>query len=194
MTRFRSPAGHRPLAAAVALATAAATLYARQPHAGSTHEPAASEGGVSVWFSPRGGCEAAVVEQIAAAQHTVDLRAYSFTSYAIGQALVDAAGRGVRVRAILDAKAAREERREPDLVAAHGVVTYTDAEHPIAHDKIVVVDNAVVVTGSFNFTQQAEQSNAENLVVIRGRPAIAAAYTEDFERHLKHSRPYRAGE
>ena len=191
----RYPGRHAPptplLIAAAAAGLVAATVYVRQ---GSTREPAATEGGVSVWFSPCGGCEAAVVEQIAAAKTSVDVRAYSFTSHAIGQALVDATGWGVRVRAILDPKAAWEDRREPDLVAAHRVVTYTDAEHPIAHDKIVVVDDGVVVTGSFNFIGQAETSNAENLVAIRGRPAIAAAYAEDFERHLKHSRPYRAAE
>ena len=43
-----------------------------------------------------------------------------------------------------------------------GIPTKIDALHAIAHNKIVIVDGAVVVTGSFNFTKQAENNNAEN--------------------------------
>ena len=51
-----------------------------------------------------------------------------------------------------------------------GVATYIDAKHEIAHNKVMVLDGATVITGSFNFTKQAETSNAENLVVIEGKP------------------------
>ena len=44
----------------------------------------------------------------------------------------------------------------------------TDALHSHAHNKIIILDDAVVITGSFNFTRQAEIGNSENLLVIRG--------------------------
>lgn len=52
---------------------------------------------------------------------------------------------------------------------------------------MIIVDGSTVITGSFNFTRQAENSNAENLLVIAGKPKIAKAYEENFAAHLAHS-------
>lgn len=59
----------------------------------------------------------------------------------------------------------------------------------IPHNKVIVVDNAVVITGSFNFTSHAENENAENLLVIRDAE-LAAKYAANFRAHLDHSEPY----
>ncbi len=170
-------------------------LFARAPSkSGQPMPPAATEDGISAYFSPQGGSEAAVIEQIDGATHTVDLQAYSFTSRGIGSALVHAAARGVKVRVVLDSKVAKEERREPDYLAAHGIDIWLDAQHPIAHNKVCLIDGAVLITGSFNFTEQAERSNAENLLVIHDHPKLVAAYEENFEEHLKHSYRYEPDE
>jgi phosphatidylserine/phosphatidylglycerophosphate/cardiolipin synthase-like enzyme len=153
-------------------------------------EAAVTTDGISVYFSPRGGCEAAVVSQINGAAQTVDVQAYSFTSNRIAHALAAAHSRGVRVRIILDKKATdgdAAQARQGEYLQEQGVPIYIDGDHPIAHDKIVIVDGSTVVTGSFNFTKQAENENAENLLVIAGRPSLAAAYEKNFELHLSHS-------
>jgi phosphatidylserine/phosphatidylglycerophosphate/cardiolipin synthase-like enzyme len=54
---------------------------------------------------------------------------------------------------------------------------------------VMIIDGEVVITGSFNFTKQAEQANAENLLVIRDQP-IAEKYTENWRAHAEHSEPY----
>jgi phosphatidylserine/phosphatidylglycerophosphate/cardiolipin synthase-like enzyme len=51
---------------------------------------------------------------------------------------------------------------------------------------MIVLDISIVTTGSFNFTRQAEQKNAENLLVLRSRQ-LAKAYIENWEKHWKHS-------
>jgi hypothetical protein len=51
-----------------------------------------------------------------------------------------------------------------------GVPVWIDSKHAIAHNKVMIIDGANVITGSFNFTKAAEKSNAENLVIIAGRP------------------------
>ena len=134
--------------------------------AGSAEPAAANEDGVTVYFSPRGGCEAAVVRQIDQAEHTIDMQAYGFTSSAIAQALVKAKSRGVNVRAVLDREATKENDVQAVYLQDHGVPEWTDGEHPIAHNKVMIIDGKTVITGSFNFTRQAENSNAENLVIL----------------------------
>lgn len=54
----------------------------------------------------------------------------------------------------------------------------------------MLIDGETVVTGSFNFSKAAEEDNAENLLVIGGRPELFRAYQQNFEEHLAHSEPY----
>jgi phosphatidylserine/phosphatidylglycerophosphate/cardiolipin synthase-like enzyme len=183
------PAMRRTTIPVVVVVLISAALLARE-RTPETKGPAVVEGGIAVFFSPKGGCTDAVVEAIGHAKKSVDMQAYSFTSYKIGEALAQAQARGVKVRAIIDKKEAKEQNKEPDYIAAHGVPTWTDGEHSIAHNKIIIIDRAIVLEGSFNFTQQAETSNAENLNVIQDHPKLAAAYEENFEKHLKHSEKY----
>lgn len=61
--------------------------------------------------------------------------------------------------------------------------------HGLAHNKIMVIDRAVVITGSFNFTKAAEEVNAENLLVIRDS-GLAAKYAANWQEHFRHSVTY----
>ena len=158
-------------------------------HAG----PAAAEDGIAVYFSPKGGCTQAVVEEINAAQKVIWVQAYSFTSEPIAEALLRARDRGVQVTVILDEKAAGEHYSSARFCYNQHLDIYVDAKHPIAHNKIMILDAATVITGSFNFTNQAEQANAENLLILKGKPALVAAYQANFQHHLDHAERYVPG-
>lgn len=54
----------------------------------------------------------------------------------------------------------------------------------------MIIDQSVVVTGSFNFTKAAEEKNAENLLVIKGDPVLVKKYLANFQEHLGHSEKY----
>jgi phosphatidylserine/phosphatidylglycerophosphate/cardiolipin synthase-like enzyme len=117
------------------------------------------------------------------------VQAYSFTSAPIAKALVDAHKRGVKVEMILDKSQRSEKYSSADFVIHAGIPTKIDAQHAIAHNKTIIVDGAVVVTGSFNFTKAAESNNAENLLVIRDK-ALAEKYTANWKAHAEHSEVY----
>jgi phosphatidylserine/phosphatidylglycerophosphate/cardiolipin synthase-like enzyme len=61
-----------------------------------------------------------------------------------------------------------------------------DAKHAIAHNKVMIIDGEAVITGSFNFTKAAEESNAENLLVIRDKK-LAERYIKNWQEHERHS-------
>ncbi len=105
---------------------------------------------VEVYFSPNGGCTDAVVVQLQAAQETVLVQAYSFTSAPIAKALVDAHKRGVRIQVILDEGQRTEKYSSATFLNNAGIPTFIDAAHAIAHNKVIVIDGQVVITGSFN--------------------------------------------
>ncbi len=144
---------------------------------------------IDVYFSPKGGCTEAVVKELGTAKKTVLVQAYSFTSAPIAKALVDAHKRGVDIRVILDKSQRTAKYSSADFVAHAGIPTFIDAKHSIAHNKIIVIDGATVLTGSFNFTKAAEEKNAENLLVIRDK-AVAEKYTANWQAHVEHSENY----
>ena len=144
---------------------------------------------VDVFFSPKGGCTEAVIAELVKAKKTVLVQAYSFTSAPIAQALVAAHKRGVVVQVVLDKSQRTEKYSSTDFVAHAGIPTYIDAKHAIAHNKVIIVDAAVVLTGSFNFTKAAESSNAENLLVLRD-PKLAERYIVNWREHQSHAEPY----
>ena len=76
-----------------------------------------------------------------------------------------------------------------DFLANQGVPTMIDANHAIAHNKIMIIDGETVLTGSFNFTKAAQDNNAENLRILRN-PTLAAQYTQNWDAHRQHSQPY----
>ena len=153
-------------------------------------EPQASiPQGVQVYFSPRGGATDAVVNTLNQATNSVLVQAYSFTSAPIAQALVAAHKRGVKVQVILDKSQRTEKYSEADFLQHNDIPALIDAEHAIAHNKIIIIDGYLVLTGSFNFTRAAEEHNAENLLVINDT-ALAKKYVSNWEAHEQHSEPF----
>ncbi len=68
----------------------------------------------------------------------------------------------------------------------NGIPTFIDRAHAIAHNKVMIIDMLTVITGSFNFTKAAEESNAENMLIIRSS-ALAQLYMTNWNYHKKHS-------
>ena len=167
-------------------ATGAYTLLFLARLAERLLRPAPSHG---VHFSPKGGCTDVVVSELARARHEVLVLAYSFTSRPIAQALVDAKLRGVHVEIVLDHSNEKEEHTDLPFFVGQGLTPLIDPHHAIAHNKVMVLDGRTVLTGSFNFTNQAEHDNAENLLVLRDYPDLARAYRQNFLAHKEHARP-----
>ena len=116
--------------------------------------------------------------------------AYSFTSAPIAKALVRAHRRGVKVQVLLDKSQKMEKYSSADFLSNTGISTKIDAAQAIAHNKVMIIDNETVITGSFNFTKAAEESNAENLLVVRDKE-LASRYIENWQLHEDHSESYR---
>ncbi len=157
--------------------------------------PASGPVNCQVYFSPKignpddFGCTDAIVGALADANKRVLVQAYTFTSKPIAQALLDAKKRGVDVRIILDKSQRTEHYSEADFFAHMGIPTFIDPVHAIAHNKVMIIDDYTVITGSFNFTRAAETRNAENLLILHNAE-LAALYTKNWEFHLSHSDPY----
>jgi phosphatidylserine/phosphatidylglycerophosphate/cardiolipin synthase-like enzyme len=143
---------------------------------------------VEVCFVPSTtSCTDLAVKQIAAAKTSIYLMAYSFTSKPIELALVAAAKRGVKVEVILDKSNVGYKYSGSTVMVAAGIPTTIDDSHAIAHNKIVIIDESVVLGGSFNYTNAAQKSNAENMTVTKDAK-IAALYLANWKLHRAHAK------
>jgi len=115
---------------------------------------------IEVYFSPHNGATAAIVREIDRAHSEILVQAYSFTSAPIAESLLKAHKRGVKVEVILDKSQKTQKYSSSTFFANARIPTYIDADHAIAHSKIILIDRSVVITGSFNFTRAAEEKNA----------------------------------
>jgi phosphatidylserine/phosphatidylglycerophosphate/cardiolipin synthase-like enzyme len=142
---------------------------------------------VGLYFTPPADVAAAVIEVIDKSKTEVLVQAYGFTHNGIAQALLRAHARGVSVKVLLDAKTDTSNRYVTDLLQAQQIPLKLDASHAIAHNKVIVVDGELVITGSFNFTNSAQTRNAENLLVLKST-GLADSYKANWQTHWNHSR------
>ena len=121
---------------------------------------------IQVRFSPGGHCTQFIKETIAKAQQTILVQAYAFTSLPIADALIQAHQRGVVVRVLVDRSQLISKYAQVRHVAEQGIFVAVDKTPGIAHNKVMIIDDHYVLTGSFNWTKAAETINAENLLLI----------------------------
>lgn len=150
----------------------------------STTEGMAAEV-LGVYFTPPANAAAAIVNAIDASKCEVLVQAYGFTHNAIAQALVRAHQRGVVVRVLLDQKSQSSNRYVMDVLTDAQIELRQDGNHAIAHNKVMVIDQAIVITGSFNFTNSAATRNAENFLVLKSAD-LAEKYRLQWQNHWAH--------
>ncbi len=121
---------------------------------------------IQVCFSPEENCTQLVEAAIAKAQKTILVQAYSFTSLPIAKALIAAHQRGIAVRMLVDHSQLTGKYSQVRHVMEQGIAVAVDKVPGIAHNKVMIIDDQYVLTGSFNWTQAAETRNAENLLLI----------------------------
>src|SRR5260370_11532181 len=148
-----------------ALGLLAAALFCGPSARGRAFEDTHSAASWQVFFSPQGGCTRAIVDAIGAARRQILVQAYEMASPQIKSALIAAHKRGVQVSAIFDPEALKGTNTMVGELSSGGVPIFVDSTHSpgLAHNKVMVIDQAIVITGSFHFTRAAQTRNAQNL-------------------------------
>jgi phosphatidylserine/phosphatidylglycerophosphate/cardiolipin synthase-like enzyme len=164
----------------------------RQPHA--VAEPSdSSEITIQLCFEPEGQCAGMAVHEINAAKRQILVNAYSFSAgTGIAEALAAARGRGLDVEAIVDKTTPCQRHSAVPVLAAAGIPVWIDSKVRIAHAKVLIIDSADTVEGSFNFSVAA-RFNSEDMNVVRS-PAVAAQYERHWRLRRGASVPYQRRE
>ncbi|MFO0929442.1 MAG: phospholipase D-like domain-containing protein [Gemmataceae bacterium] len=139
---------------------------------------------VENYFAPHDHCANHVIDAISKARKSIRFLAFSFTHNGIGNAMLQQAKSGVEVKGVFErtqASSRTEYRSSHARAAGEAVSVYLDANPRNMHHKVIVIDEATTVVGSFNFSENADKSNDENLLIIHN-PAVAKRFEEEFRR------------
>ena len=137
---------------------------------------------VSPKFSSRESLAKAVTNSLGQAKKRVTLALYGFNNNELAEELVQLAKKGIAVRLKIDTAKGAEKKTGAIIgrLKEAGGQIQTVAPDGRNHNKFVVIDGTVVLTGSYNWTAKAE-SNWENLLVI-DCPELAKAYESEWEK------------
>ena len=97
---------------------------------------------------------------------------------------------GMEVELIMDRQNSRIKSSVRPSLRRAGITVYTAPEGMRMHNKVILIDDSLVITGSFNLTWSADRKNVENLLILRGRPRITEAYLRQHKWLRKRSKKY----
>ena len=142
----------------------------------------ASTPGTRVIFSPKGGTSKELARLIKVAKKEIAVAAYAFSSKYLGQALSAALKRGVKIRIILDGDNARKSYSIDEWLASEGIeIRLAEIKRGSLHHKFMLIDAKLLITGSYNFTNESEFRNHE-AAIFTNHKGLIQSFTAEFER------------
>jgi phosphatidylserine/phosphatidylglycerophosphate/cardiolipin synthase-like enzyme len=136
---------------------------------------------IEVYFSPEDGVLEHILNAVNAARESIYFMAYSFTTDELAKAMIECAKAGVTVRGVFDQDQYHSNAgTEYDTLHSAGIDVWLDGNPRLMHHKVIIIDQKVVITGSYNFSNNAEYYNDENTLIIHNQD-IAALYTKEFQ-------------
>jgi phosphatidylserine/phosphatidylglycerophosphate/cardiolipin synthase-like enzyme len=135
--------------------------------------------GLDIFFSPEDDFRDKLIALIDGATFNIYFMIYVFTNQDIADALIRARDRGVIVKGVFDESFNVNQYSKYDYLKSKGLDVKLDGNSFLLHDKVMIFDGRIVVTGSYNFTNAANNDNAENSLVI-DNTEIYQKYEDEF--------------
>lgn len=147
---------------------------------------------IQVLFSAEDHVVSNLIALVNDAKVSIRFLAFSFTDYPLAQAMIDRAKAGVDVKGVYETFGSTGTGSELKTFWCAGVPVRQDGNGSFLHDKIIVIDNSIVVTGSLNYSSNANESNEENVVIV-DNAEIAALYLQEFDKLWNQAHDVEAG-
>jgi phosphatidylserine/phosphatidylglycerophosphate/cardiolipin synthase-like enzyme len=141
---------------------------------------------VQAFFSPHGGCAAAIYQDMAQAKTSIDVMAYSLANPLITTGIEEAKRRGVAVRIVADRTQTNRKQSTVPSLHGQGIEVRIDRREQLMHTKAVLIDGRIVWCGSYNFSLSAENRNAECLLRIVDAET-SKRFADNFLLHWNHA-------
>lgn len=142
---------------------------------------------VDTYFSPDDHVLTALYNLLNDANESIYFLAFSFTSNELGAIVREKAEAGLTVQGVMDEEQiASNIGTEFDPFRQAGLDVLIDGIEGQMHHKVFIVDERIVVLGSYNFSKSAEEKNDENIVIIYNSK-VADFFIQEFQRVYGHA-------
>src|SRR5215207_9617845 len=122
-----------------------------------------------------------IIPIVNSATKSIRFLAFSYTDFPLAEAMIKRAQAGVNVAGVFEKVVSDTDAAEFKTLSCAQIPVRRDGNGGFMHNKVIVVDERFVITGSLNFSTNAEESNDENVIII-DNPDIAKLYMQDFKR------------
>lgn len=120
---------------------------------------------VNNYFCPEDNCEEKILNELNLANQSVEFLAFTFTDKLIAQAIIKKHEENLSVRGIIESFQSHKLWTYP-LFEQANISVKIDEKPTLQHNKVFIIDNNTVITGSFNPTWSANHINKENILII----------------------------
>ena len=135
-----------------------------------------------VHFFPNPAEEVHLINLISKTKTSLDIAMFTINNVKIASEIKNIFSRGIKLRILSDSECIKMPSSNVYSLAAMGIsVKIDDSVRYHMHHKFCVIDKSVIVTGSFNWTDQAVNHNQENLLFIENKE-LASKYSNEFEK------------
>ena len=134
---------------------------------------------IQIYFSPEDKVMDRIIPIVSSAQSNIRFLAFSFTDYPLAKAMIDRSGAGVDVTGVYEKVGSETDSAEMKTFFCAHVPVRQDGNPKFLHDKLIIVDNHIVISGSFNFSSNATDNNDENVMIV-DNAEIANLYMQEF--------------
>ncbi len=145
---------------------------------------------VEVYFSPEDGVEEILIRRITATKRSLRFLSFSFTSDRIGEAIIRKKKEGISVKGLVEYDGSNSAWSEYVKFILEGIDVRRDGRETLLHHKVIIIDDSIVIAGSYNFSKGAALRNDENIVIVKSRK-VAAAFLEEFRRLYQRAKPFK---
>jgi phosphatidylserine/phosphatidylglycerophosphate/cardiolipin synthase-like enzyme len=142
---------------------------------------------MQVYFASEDEVLPAIIATLHSARSSIRFMTFSYTDYDVAKEMLDRAAAGISVQGIFETTGSQTDASELTTLFCAGIDARQDGNPFVLHHKVFIVDNTTVITGSFNISTNATESNDENLVIITD-PDLAALYTAEYNRRWQEAK------
>jgi len=136
---------------------------------------------ISVSFSATDNTEALLVEWVNKANNSIHLMVNRIVTGNLSEALIDGYNRGVNVQVIIDTDEKYTQGSAFTELLTTGIDIRGDNKLFKMNNKAMILDDGIVVTGSYDWTPNAEVTQDNNIILLDNEQ-VTELYSSEFER------------
>lgn len=139
---------------------------------------------INVYFSPEDNIERIIIDRIGKAKNSIHFMGFSFTSKKLADELIRLNKKGIKTFGIIEKIGSNSKDSQYVKLKIESVQVRLDKNRNRMHHKVIIIDESIIITGSYNFSLSANTKNDENIIILHNKD-ISKQYLEEFFKLFK---------